>query len=100
MKTSELNILKLKQKLTYQKKNEIKYKILKSIIQCNKITPIYQNYARLLLSKRKISFLKFKHICLKNNRGSSVYNDFFLSKYCIKNLMLKNTAQNIKLNSW
>ena len=100
MKTAELKILKLKQKLLYQKKNEIKYKILKSVLQCNKIIPVYQNYAKLLLSKRKINFLKFKHICLKNNRGSSVYNSFFLSKYCIKNLMLDNKAQNIKINSW
>ncbi len=99
MKTSELKILKLKQKLFYQKKNEIKTKILKSITQCNKIEPIYQNYANQLLSKRKINFYKIKHICLKTNRGSGVYNSFFLSKFSIKNLMLDNKVQNIKLKS-
>lgn len=43
---------------------------------------------------------KFKHICLKNNKSSAVYNNTYLSKYALKNSLLDGSAQNIKINSW
>lgn len=100
MKKEDINILKIKKKLIYLKKNEVKTILLKSIIQNNKIPNIYKSYAQSVIGTRKLSCLRFKHICLKNNKSSSVYNSVYLSKYGFKNLLLNATAQNIKLNSW
>lgn len=99
MKKEDINILKIKKKLIYLKKNEVKTILLKSIIQNNKIPNIYKSYAQSVIGTRKLSCLRFKHICLKNNKSSSVYNSVYLSKYGFKNLLLNTTAQNIKLNS-
>ena len=100
MKKEDINILKLKKKLIYKKKNEIKSNILKSLTQNNKIPPVYKSFAAHKLSKRKITSYKFKHICLVNNRSTSVYNLTFTSKFHIKNLMIQNKAQNLRINSW
>jgi hypothetical protein len=99
MKREDIKLLKLKKKLIYLKKNEIKSNLLKSIIQNNKVLNIYKSYAGLLLNKRKLNMYKFKHVCLKNHKNSSVYNNSFLSKYGVKNLLINNKMQNIKINS-
>lgn len=99
MKKEDINILKLKKKTYYKKKNELKFQLLKSILKNQKIPQIYQNYAFYLLSKRKINFFKFKHICLTNNKASSVENSTYVSKYALKNLLLSNKSQNIRINS-
>lgn len=100
MKKEDINMLKLKKKLIYIKKNEIKSILLKSFVQNNKIPPVYKSFAAFKLLKRKINNYKFKHICLVNNKSTSVYNVTFTSKFHIKNLMIQNKAQNLKLNSW
>jgi hypothetical protein len=100
MKKEDITMLKLKKKLIYKKKNEVKSNLLKSFIQNNKIPPIYKSFAAKILLKRKVKNYKFKHICLRNNRSSSVYNSTFMSKFGFKNLMLNNKAQNLKINSW
>jgi len=100
MNNFDVNILKLKKKINYKKKNEVKTMILRSIVQNRKISPTYQKYASYILSKGNITNYKFKHMCLKNNKRSSVYNSFYLSKYAIKNYLLDNKLQNIKINSW
>jgi len=100
MRREDIKLLKLKKKLIYLKKNEIKTNLLKSIIQNNKVLNIYKSYAGLLLNKRKINMYKFKHVCLKNHKNSSVNNNSFLSKYGVKNLLKNNKMQNIKINSW
>lgn len=100
MDYAKINLLKLKLKNEYKKKQEIKTQILKSIVQNKKIKPAYRAYASLVLQKRKKSAYKFKHVCLKNNRSSSVHNNFYLSRFVLKNLALRNKLQNVKLNSW
>jgi len=100
MNNFDINILKLKKKTNYKKKNEVKTMILKSIVHNRKISSTYQRYAAYTLSKKNITNYKFKHMCLKNNKRSSVYNSFYLSKYAIKNYLLDNKLQNIRLNSW
>jgi len=60
----------------------------------------YTNYGTFLLSKKNINSLKFKHLCLKNNKYSSVNNSFYVSKYVLKDLLTNNKAQNCKVNSW
>lgn len=100
MRKEDLNMIKLKKKINFKKKNELKRTILKSIIQNRKVSCVYQSYANFLICKQKNNFYKFKHICLKNNKSSSVSNRFYLSKYVIKNYLTFNKAQNCKLNSW
>jgi len=100
MRKEDINILKLKLKNNYIKKNEVKTYILKSIVQNRKLPPIYQNYASMLLARRSIKMYKFKHICLKNNKASSVYNSFYLSKYALKESMYDNKTQALRINSW
>jgi len=100
MRKEDLNMIKLKKKINIKKKNEVKVIILKSILQNRKITPVYQTYASYILNKRKLIAYKFKHICLKNNKNSSVNNSFYVSKYVLKNYLTYGKAQNCKLNSW
>ena len=100
MNKEELNIIKIKIKLSYIKKQEIKTQIIKSIFKSKKITPTTRVYAHYLLNKRKINKYKYKHICLKNKKKASVFNKLFLSKYSIKNLIIENKIQNLKLDTW
>ena len=100
MQKKDINIIKIKKKISFQKYNEIKNNILKSLIQ-NKQTHITcRNYSSFLLGKRKNSFYKFKHLCIKNNRYSSVNNTFYTCKYVIKDYITFNKAQNCRINSW
>lgn len=100
MRKEDINMLKLKKKNIYRKNNEVKTLILKSVVQNNKLAPVYKNYAFYILSKRIKNMYKFKHICLKNNKSSSVYNNTYLSKYALKALLINGSAQNLKINSW
>jgi len=99
MRKEDINLLKLKKKLIYKKKNEIKSILLKSIEQNNKIPPVYKSLASYKLLTRKILNYKFKHVCLVNNKSSSVYNTTFTSKFHFKNLMIQNKSQNLRINS-
>ena len=69
MSNEDINLIKLKIKLDYQKKQELKSQILKSIVQNKKVIPTYRLYAFFLLKKRKNINYKFKHICLKTVGG-------------------------------
>ena len=100
MSNEDINLIKLKIKLDYQKKQELKSQILKSIVQNKKVVPTYRLYAFFLLKKRKNINYKFKHICLKTGKSSSIYNKFFLSRFVLKNLALENKLQNLKIDSW
>jgi len=100
MNNGELNLIKLKTKNNYKKRQEIKTQILKSITQNKKIKPIYRSYASIMLQKRVLTKYKFKHVCLKNNRHASVLNKFYISRHFLKNLALENRLQNVKLNNW
>jgi len=100
MDNGDINILKLKLKLDYIKKQEIKLQLLKSIIQNKKIKLSIRYYAKILFMKRKNNFFKFKHICLKNNRNAAVFNNFYFSRHIIKDFAIENKLQNIKINSW
>jgi len=100
MKKEDINIILLKKKNMFLKRSEIKKILLKSIIHNQKIPHIYKNYAMYMLSKKGVSFMKFKHLCLLNNKNSSVSNHFYLSRYPLKNLLTSGKAQNIKINSW
>jgi hypothetical protein len=92
-------MIKVKKKKNTQKNNEIKNIILKSLSQNMQINLLYRNYARFLLDKKKNNYYRFKHLCLKNNRYSSINNTFYISKYVIKNYITNNKAQNCRINS-
>lgn len=100
MRKEDINMIKIKKKINWRKKNEVKRKILTSISKNRNIAPIYQNYAAYTIGKQKNNFYKFKHICLKNNKYSSVSNRFYVCKYVIKNYLTYNKAQNCRINSW
>ena len=100
MNNGQLNLIKLKSKNNYKKRQEIKTQILKSITQNKKIKPVYRSYANIMLQKRVLNKYKFKHVCLNNNRHAAVFNKFYLSRHFLKNLALENKLQNIKLNNW
>lgn len=99
MRKEDINILKLKKKNNWSLKNEIKLKLLKGITCNQNIKKIYRNFAFYKLSQKSIN-RKFKHICLKNNKTSSINNNFYVSKYQVKFMLSSNKAQNITLNSW
>ena len=100
MKNEDIRIIIIKKKLNYLKKQEIKTQILKSIVRNKKISPDLRVYSNKLLEKRNLSKNKLKHICLKNNKRSSVSNKFFFSKYLIKKCAISNDLQNVKIDSW
>jgi hypothetical protein len=100
MQKKDINIYKIKKKIITKKNCEIKFRILKSLIQNMQISKVYSNYCSFLLCKNHNNINKFKHICIKNNKYSSVSNTFYMSKYIIKDYITKNKAQNCKVNSW
>ncbi len=100
MKNEDIRIILIKKKLNYLKKQEIKVQILKSIVRNKKISPYLRIYSNKLLEKRNLTKYKYKHICLKNNKRSSVSNKFFFSKYAIKKCTILNDLQNVKIDSW
>jgi len=100
MQKKDINIYKIKKKIYTKKNYEIKYRILKSLIQNMQSGKIYTNYSNFLLCKSYTNINKFKHICIKNNKYSSVNNTFYVSKYALKNYITDNKSQNCKINSW
>ena len=100
MKNEDIRLIIIKKKFNYIKKQEIKVQILKSIVRNKKVNPSLRIYANKLLEKRDLTKYKYKHICLKNNKRSSVSNKFFLSKFAIKKYSISNDLQNVKVDSW
>jgi len=100
MKNEDIRIILIKKKLNYLKNQEIKVQILKSIVRNKKIKPDLRIYSNKLLEKRNLSKYKSKHICLTNNKRSSVSNKFFFSKYGVKKCAILNDLQNVKIDSW
>lgn len=100
MRKEDINIIKIKKKINLKKKHELKFLLLKSILQNRKIKPVYKTYASYLIGKNKNNFYKFKNICLKNNKYSSVSNSLYVSKYVTKQYLTFNKVQNCKINSW
>lgn len=103
MKNKIINIKKefIKKKL-YTKK-ELKYTILKSIVQNQNIQPIIRIKASKLNNKKSnLSFLSKQknNICLKTGRIKGVYNQFNFSRHYLKYLGSNNNLQNIKIASW
>ena len=98
MRKEDINILKLKKKNNFIQKNEIKGAVLKSMVNNRNLAKVYRNFAAYKLGKGA-GFKKFHHICLKNNKASSINNKFYLSKYALKNAVTLNKAQNISLSS-
>lgn len=79
--------------------NETKNILLRSIVNNRNIPKVYRNLALYKLSLKNLP-KKFRHVCLKNNKTSSVNHKFYLCKYRLKYLLTYNKAQNIVLNSW
>jgi len=99
MNKSFINYLKLKIKKKLFLKNEIKIKILKSIIQNQKNKPLKIQYAYYSLINMSTIFNKMKNTCLLTGRNASVSNNFYLSRHSLKKLLNQNKLQNIKINS-
>jgi len=84
-------------------KTEIKKIILKSIINNKNNKPISRANALFFLSKIKInnSISKQKNnICLNTGRIKGVLSKINLSRHFLKKLLINNSLQNIKINSW
>lgn len=102
MKNKYINIKKdlIKKKL-YTKK-ELKYIILKSIIQNQNIQPLIRvKAARLNLKKSNLSFISKQknNTCLKTGRIKGVYKYYNLSRHYLKYLGSNNNLQNTKIAS-
>jgi len=98
-------LLKNKKEIIKRKwfiKNEIKKKILKSIIQNTSLTPINRLYASwtLIHKHRKGYISKQNKICLVSSKYRGIQTKFFLSRHFIKKLGNWNELQNIKVKSW
>lgn len=95
-----LNFIKIKIKRKIYLKNELKKKILKSIVQNQNIKPLTKQYASYNLVKMSVLSYKIKNTCLLTGRNSAVSNNFFLSRHSLKKLANVNKLQNIKIKSW
>jgi len=100
MKSEILNFLKIKVKKKKFIKNELKVKILKSIFQNKKITPNKRLFAFFLILKNNTKINKQKDICLLTSKSAGLYNNFGISRNCVKKLLNNNKLQNIKINSF
>jgi len=84
-------------------KKEMKFIILKSIIQNNNIKPLIRSNAFYKLSRLKYIYLKSKqnnNICLYSGKIKSVFNKFKMSRHFIKKFCSNNSLQNNKLINW
>jgi len=95
-----IDFLKIKVKKKLFLKNELKRKILKSIIQNQNVNFLKKQYSQYTLVRLPYNFLKLKNACLIDGRRSSVSNNFFISRHSIKRLANANKLQNVKINSW
>lgn len=100
MKTELIKLIKIKIKKKKVFKNEIKYKILKSIFQNKKIKPNKRLYSFFLILKFNNKILKHKNICLFTSKTNGLIKDFCISRNLMKQLLNLNKIQNIKINSW
>lgn len=84
-------------------KKEIKFLILKSIIQNLNTKPVIRAYAyKKIIKIQKKSYLSKQNnnICLKTGRFKGALNITQLSRHYIKKLSLNGSLQNIKIKSW
>lgn len=100
MKSEILNFLKIKIKKKKFIKKELQYKILQSIFQNKKITPSKRLFSFFLLLKNNNKINKQKDICLLTSKTAGLYNNFGISRNCVKKLLNNNKIQNIKINSF
>lgn len=103
MKNKLMNIKKNFIKNKMYTKKELKYIILKSIVQNQNIKPLIRVKAAKINSKKSnLSYLSKQknNICLKTGRIKGVYNQFNLSRHYFKYLGSNNNLQNIKIASW
>lgn len=100
MKSEILNFLKIKIKKKKFIKKELQHKILQSIFQNKKITPNKRLFSFFLLLKSNNKINKQKDICLLTSKTAGLYNNFGISRNCIKKLLNNNKIQNIKINSF
>ena len=94
-----INYLKIKVKKKLFLKNELKNKILKSIIQNQKNKYLKKQYAYYTLIKTTYFFNKVKNVCLLTGKNGAVSNNFFLSRHVLKKMLNSNKLQNIKIRS-
>lgn len=97
------NILKEKILRINLSKNEIFFKILKSISQNNNILNKIKIYSNLNLNKnicRGYTLSRKHKICLYTGKRSGLFKQFSFSRYKIKNLILQDRYTNIKKNNW
>jgi len=93
------NVIKKKKFL----KREIKFIILKSLIQNNNIKPLIRSNAFYKLSRLKYNHSKSKqnsNLCLYSGKIKSVFNKFKMSRHFIKKFCSNNTLQNNKFINW
>lgn len=100
MNKNFINFLKIKVKRKLFLKNELKRKILKSIVQNQQIKPLKRQYGYYKLIKNTSNFLKIKNVCLLTSRQSAVSNNFYFSRHVLKKMLNINKLQNVKIRSW
>jgi ribosomal protein S14 len=100
MKTELIKILKIKIKKKKILKNELKYKILKSIFQNKKIEPKKRLFSFFLILKTNNKLFKHKNVCLLTSKTNSLVKNFQISRNAVKKLLNLNKIQNIKICSW
>jgi ribosomal protein S14 len=102
MNRNTRNIIKEKITRINLSKREILKKILKSIYQNNNINNNIKIYSTYILNKitKKNYFLTKKHkICIYTGKRSGLLKGFNLSRYILKDLILKNRFTNLKKNN-
>jgi ribosomal protein S14 len=102
MNKNTRNIIKEKIIRINLSKKEILKKILKSIYQNNNINNNIKIYSTHILNKitKKNYFLTKKHkICIYTGKRSGLLKGFNMSRYILKDLILKNRFTNLKKNN-
>jgi hypothetical protein len=99
MRRQKKKIIKEVIKRKYFIKNELKEKILKSIIQNKKIIQIKRFFAQIILQKNNKK-KKNNKICLYTSKFRGINTFLFFSRHTIKKLANMNELQNIKVKSW
>lgn len=99
MRRQKKKIIKEVIKRKYFIKNELKEKILKSIIQNKKIIQIKRFFAQIMLQKNNKK-KKNNKICLYTSKFRGINTFLFFSRHTIKKLANMNELQNIKVKSW
>lgn len=100
MRSELLNLLKTKIKRKKFIKKELQCKILQSIFQNKKIVPNKRLFSFFLLLKNNNKINKQKDICLLTSKAGGLYNNFGISRNCLKRLLNHNKVQNVRINSF